>query len=164
MRTFTLVLFWISILVLPLPAHAWPGTVIEVPDGDSLVVAPSGSEKKPVRVRLYGVDAPELGQSAGPEARQWLAERLPAGAQVEITPYAEDKYGRIVGVVQRDGKALNGELVAAGFAWVYWPYCKESFCRQWGKAEKRARSSRTGLWREQRPERPDRWRRRHPRR
>lgn len=162
-------IFCLVILAVLSPglAHAWPGTMLDVPDGDTVVVAPSGDTKTPVKVRLYGVDAPELGQPSGPQARDWLRERLPAGTPVEVINYSQDKYGRVVGLIQIGSgstiQTLNGELVAAGLAWVYWPYCKERFCRQWGKAEKAARADRRGLWQEADPTRPADWRKQHPR-
>lgn len=170
MRTVSFAL-WLAVSAVlalwPATALAWPGTMLDVPDGDTVVVAPSGDRKTPVKVRLYGIDAPELGQPAGPQARRWLRKALPADTPVEVISYSQDKYGRVVALVQigtgGDVQTLNGELVAAGLAWVYWPYCKERFCRQWGKAEKAARADRRGLWQKANPERPDKWRKKHQR-
>ena len=46
-------------LAFPLPAYAWPGTVLDVHDGDTMTVAPMGDVRVPIKLRLYGIDAPE---------------------------------------------------------------------------------------------------------
>lgn len=139
-------LFCLLLLTAPVPAFCWPGTVLSVHDGDTLTVAPGGDASTPIGVRLYGVDAPELAQPHGTDSRDWLAERLPEGTNVEIIPMDVDRYGRTVGLVQIVGRTVNAELVAEGQAWVYDRYCKAKFCASWKKAQKKARHEQTGLW------------------
>ena len=55
-------------LPFPLPAYAWPGTVLDVHDGDRMIVAPMGDVRTPLKIRLYGIDAPELEQKGGPQS------------------------------------------------------------------------------------------------
>ena len=55
-------------LTFPLPAYAWPGTVLDVHDGDTMTVAPMGDVRTPLKIRLYGIDAPELEQKGGPQS------------------------------------------------------------------------------------------------
>ena len=158
---------WLCLLLLafafPGRTLAWPATVLWVGDGDSLSLARVGTPQRSVAVRLYGVDAPELDQAGGQEARAWLAARLPKGSRVDVSPRTRDSYGRVVAVVTRDGEVLNQVLVAAGHAWVYQAYCTAPFCRDWRKAEQRAKARRLGLWRDPNPLRPTLWRKRHPR-
>jgi endonuclease YncB( thermonuclease family) len=75
---------------------AGPATVI---DGDTVVVAGE-------RIRLQGIDAPELHQTCaaygqewacGRTAAEWLRDRL-HGRQVECVGYARDRYGRLLAV------------------------------------------------------------------
>ena len=54
-----------------------------------------------------------------------------------VTQYDHDKYDRTESLVLHQGKTVNGELVAAGFARVYPAYCKAKFCRDWSKVKKR---------------------------
>lgn len=175
MRSFFL--FLSLVLALPLTAFSagaepeqaaapWQGIVLEVRDGDSVLVLPfrkNNKKRKPATVRLYGVDAPELGQTFGPDAHQWLADRLPRGTRVEVIPYDRDQYGRVVGVVRHRNEDVNAAMVAEGLAWVYWRYCKQAFCRDWKAAEKLARSQKKGLWQDNKPLQPERWRRQNPR-
>ena len=51
-------------LAFPFSAHAWSATVLDVHDGDTVTVAPMGDVRVPIKLRLYGIDAPELEQKA----------------------------------------------------------------------------------------------------
>src|ERR1700716_4371915 len=79
------------------------GTVTRVVDGDTLVVQLSSG---PIRVRLYGIDAPEHNQPGGREATDALSA-LVAGARVELEPVSQDRYGRMVAHVFRGSLDVN---------------------------------------------------------
>lgn len=66
-------------LAFPLPAYAWPGTVLDVHDGDTMTVAPMGDVRTPLKIRLYGIDAPELEQKGGPQSREHLRSLVQPG-------------------------------------------------------------------------------------
>lgn len=98
-------------------------TVIRAVDGDTLlcrVVCPCCRVQSEQRVRIMGIDAPELtGGLAhmGEMAKAYLQQRL--GGKVIALAIARtwpDKYGRILADVQIDGKRLSQELIKAGFA------------------------------------------------
>lgn len=133
-------------VLFPGMAHAWPAKMMDVIDGDTIMVAPAGDTSTPTVVRLYGIDAPEIGQAYGEESAAWLKARLPKGRKVEIVHYDMDKYGRVVAVVYIKGKAVNTEMVSGGLAWVYPQYCRAKFCRAWKENEKLARKEESGLW------------------
>jgi endonuclease YncB( thermonuclease family) len=103
-----------------LPAAAGRATVIEgrvsfVADGDSLGFAPARGGP-PLQVRLHGVDAPELCQAWGPEARAALL-RMVQGRTLRLQVRGHDGYGRLM-VQLRDGEVDIGQrLVAEGHAW-----------------------------------------------
>ena len=84
--------------------------VVRVKDGDSLVVASAGRE---VDVRLAGIDAPELRQARGMEARMAL-EAMVAGRDVELQLVGGDAYRRIVAHILVDGLDVNAEMVRRG--------------------------------------------------
>lgn len=130
--------FW-----LVLPVGAWTGDVVAVTDGDTIKVSRAG---KIYRIRLYGIDTPELNQAYGPEARNFAA-RIIAGRTVEIEEIAQDRYGRIVGIVSLGGNSLNEMLVKAGYAWVYDRYCRRKIlCAELKRWEKEVRNARKGLF------------------
>ena len=69
-----------------------PYLVTRVIDGDTFIVqGPEGRDC----VRLRRVNAPELDEPGGPEAREALEKRL-LGKRIRLTIYARDRYGRAV--------------------------------------------------------------------
>ncbi len=127
-----------------------------VVDGDTVdITGPDGETK----VRLYGIDAPELNQRYGREARG-LLEAVADSDDVLIDPMERDQYGRVVAVLYVDGRNINRELVKSGAAWVYRPLCRADFCSEWIGLESDARVNRRGLWYDRRPAPPWKWRRR----
>lgn len=94
-------------------------TVHRVVDGDTLDVLRDGET---VRVRLLNVDTPETKhpgkavECLGPEATAFLADRLPAGTEVELEYDQErtDRYGRDLAGVFLDDSLVNAEIARAG--------------------------------------------------
>ena len=122
---------------------AQSATVLRVSDGDTIRVRIGHEE---VRVRLYGIDAPESKQSGGGEATDFLTELL---LTENITLYTHDidRYGRQVAiVVLPDGTIVQDKLLQAGLVWVYPQYCKVDRCKDWKRMEKQAKANRVGLW------------------
>jgi micrococcal nuclease len=72
------------------------------------------------RVRVAGVDAPELSTPEGKAARDFVRGLLPVGAQVLVTSLGWDKFGgRIDGKIAFGLKDLAEELLATGHAKPY---------------------------------------------
>lgn len=115
------------------------GKVVNVHDGDTLTVL---VDQKTVKVRLDGVDSPELGQDYGKKAKQALSDAV-FGKQVAVRVTATDRYGRTVGVVVCGDVDVNLMLVANGWAWQYLKYNRS---RDLGQAQQEAKRKRIGLW------------------
>jgi endonuclease YncB( thermonuclease family) len=146
-------------LALLVPLLAWAGqfegVVTHVTDGDTLWVRPDGREDA-VKVRIDGIDAPEICQPFGREAREALAMLLLAH-RVRVTTRARDVYHRIIGRVTGAQGDAGAFMVAQGMAW------STGFRGRRGRyapQEAQARASRTGLWRGA-PEEPRSFRERH---
>lgn len=77
-------------------------------DGDTLRMGPE-------RIRLRGIDTPELTEPRGPEARQRLEQLLKEGP-IRIVPRGQDVYGRTVADVFVNGKNVAEILKMEGFA------------------------------------------------
>lgn len=138
------------------------GMVRYVYDGDTLLlVAPSQGR---IKVRLYGIDAPEVatpdsaGQPFGAVARRVLMYKL-LGRVVTVSPQDQDQYGRLVGVVRLDGRDVNAEMVAEGLAWAYRQYLQGPYASVYRGLEENARRRRLGLWRQPNPMPPWEFRR-----
>ncbi|MDD3936330.1 thermonuclease family protein [Rhodoferax sp.] len=104
-------------LLFPLCAHArvWLGEVTHVSDGDTLWIKP-GPGVAPRKVRLLGLDAPELCQAGGMAARAAL-QALVAKQPVQVSVDFQDSYGRDLARLQVDGRDVGATLVGAGHAW-----------------------------------------------
>jgi micrococcal nuclease len=96
-------------------AGAVDGTVTRVSDGDSLWLEPAQGGA-PLELRLVDIDAPEICQVWGPEAKQALQELvLKKTVSVRIT--GRDTHGRTLGTVYLDTLNVNKSLVQEGHAW-----------------------------------------------
>ena len=96
-------------------APAIEGTVQRVVDGDSLWLQPvAGGDA--LHVRLLGIDAPEICQPWGLEARQALQELVLKRA-VSLHPTGHDTYGRTLGTLYLDTLNVNKSMVQEGHAW-----------------------------------------------
>ncbi len=122
------------------------GTVVVVHDGDTFTVQRGPSLYK---VRLAEVDAPEMGQAFGRQARRFT-EKMVLGRRVRVDVVMIDRYDRRVGtVIVEDGRVLNEELVHAGLAWYYRVSPVKNPRLQ--RLEQGAFQNRLGLWVEKDP-------------
>ena len=97
--------------------------VISVIDGDTVDAVPSG-EKRAIRIRLEGIDAPERGEPFSDVARRFTRVML-----FEQTANFEgrdvDRYGRLVARVRAGTKDTSVELLKAGLACHYTQYSSD---------------------------------------
>ena len=134
------------------------GTVTRVSDGDTLWLRLDDERrKKPVKLRLEGIDAPESCQPWGPESTQALTSRV-KGRRVQVVLKAQDDYRRWLASLWMDGDDVSAWMVHEGHAWSYrsgrgpGPYADE---------ERAARGARRGLFSQPDPMLPQVFRRWH---
>lgn len=132
------------------------GRVVGVADGDTLTVLVGARQ---VRVRLWGIDAPERGQPWSSRSRDALAARA-MHRDALVGTRGTDGYGRTLARVAVDGVDLGEAQVRDGMAWVYRRYTKD---RPMIAIEDEARAARRGLWSLPDPEPPWAWRAREAR-
>lgn len=170
----TALLFFVFLLLVPSHTSAWPGTVISVHDGDTITVEREGGERE--RVRLFGVDCPELAYAGRWEAQPYsriatnfVKELFQQDGMVDVAIWEMGtSYERIVGgvIMLHNGQTVQEELVRAGLAWVDARYCKQSIreCKNWFVLQQEAAEARRGLWAEldgpDKPVAPWEWRKR----
>ena len=136
------------------------GQVIGVSDGDTITVLVGGHEN--VKVRLAGIDAPEKAQPFGSVSKKNLFDHV-YEKNVTVEWEKKDRYGRVLGRVLVNGADACLEQIRAGLAWHYKQYAKDqpaSLRVAYEDAERLARQTRAGLWREPNPMPP--WEFRHP--
>ena len=137
-------------------AKLFTGVVTHVSDGDTLWVLPD-SGGAPRKLRLDGIDAPEICQQGGLASRRAL-EKAVLHRPVQVQVRRRDDFDREIARVFIDGQDLGAQLVGEGQAWSYrWrrdagPYAAE---------ETRAREARRGLFATADPVRPRDFRRRN---
>jgi endonuclease YncB( thermonuclease family) len=141
---FLLVVCGLANAVAAKPVHDLLGRVTAVHDGDTLTLLVGRIQHK---IRLNGIDAPELRQAFGRRARQFLSA-LAFGKTVTVHVVDVDRYGREVGDVYVNGALVNAELVRAGMAWHYKQYSKDATLAE---LEIEARAAKRGLWADSNP-------------
>lgn len=151
------------LLLLAVPALAKEplrviyGQVVKISDGDTIHVVDAQGVK--VKVRLYGIDAPETskgkkaGQPYGEDAQAALADMV-YRQQVRLDVQAIDRYKRLVALVVLNGKDVNLELVKMGYAWAYKQYLDRPHASEYIDAENEARRLKVGLWKDNNPQPP----------
>lgn len=136
------------------------GTVVDLPDSDVLLLRTE--DKVLHRIRLNGIDAPELKQEFGETSRTELAS-LAKEKSVRVVTHSEDRSGQIIGDVylklsdSAEETFLNVHLVTQGLAWHFVRYAPDN--KALADAEKSAREAKAGLWKEGTPVAPWDWRR-----
>ena len=135
-------------------ANKLQGRVVRVLDGDTFVFLEKG-EENPIRVRLYGIDAPEKGQPYSVASTEFL-EKILTGVIVSINITDVDKYERLIGKVSTALYIdVNLEMLKAGMAWHYSFFDKSSM---YIIAEKEAKERKKGLWKSAKPMNPYKYR------
>ena len=138
------------------PEQQLDGKIIEVYDGDTATLLTAENVK--YRVRFFGIDAPEAAQEFGVVSRDTLREKI-LGKDVTVRVAATDRYGRAVGRVMLGSRYINREMAAEGMAWYYRDYAADEY--DLAEAEKQARNSKRGLWKNPSPRPPWEYRREH---
>ncbi len=132
------------------PARAEVAGPPRIIDGDTLAV-------QGMVIRLYGIDAPELGQSCrigeraydcGQIARTALLD-LTAGATVrcKLAPPSPEDAGSEDGAADRIGHcSADGYDLSEGMAYTGWALALRAVSERYVAFEERARAARRGLW------------------
>jgi endonuclease YncB( thermonuclease family) len=117
--------------------------IAAVIDGDTI-------EIRGIRIRLFGIDAPEGAQDCGrADGTRWdCAQRATSALEnylrnrpVVCVRRDVDRYGRLVGQCTVSGVDVNAWLVRNGWAVAYTRYSRD-YVRQ----EAEARAARRGIW------------------
>lgn len=136
--------------------ETFTGQVTYVTDGDTLwVQADTGGPAR--KVRMAGMDAPELCQPGGKAAREFLMQ-LVLQRRVTVSVAYHDQWGRGLATVGLEGKDLGAQMVRAGQAWSYGWHRKPAL---YASEEALARQSHLGVFAAAKPESPRDFRKRH---
>jgi endonuclease YncB( thermonuclease family) len=144
------------LLAAPVPAQgSFAAPCINVSDGDTLtVLIEQDGQKRPLRIRLYGIDAPESKQPFGTVSKKALSD-LAHGKTLQVYTKGTDRYGRLLAWLFIGETNLNSEQVRTGLAWWYQKYSP----KETGLRDQEA-LARRGLWADPAPVAPWEWRKR----
>jgi micrococcal nuclease len=137
----------------------WQGVVTHVTDGDTLRVKQlaSNSKANSLKVRIDGIDAPEICQLYGRQSAVAL-KKLLLSKQVTITSKRFDDYGRDVAKVTIDNIDVGSWMVKNGHAWSYhYRFSKGPYASE----EKAAERDKLGLFADASAVNPKIFRREH---
>ncbi|WP_396270155.1 thermonuclease family protein [Ideonella sp.] len=144
----------------PYKATAEPAVrvqVLRISDGDTLWVKPLADKGRRTKVRIQGIDAPELCQAGGPTAQAAL-QRWTQAAPLSMTVTGRDQHGRVLARLHSGPTDVGEALVREGQAWSYrfredlGPYAAQ---------ERQARQDKKGVHADARALHPRDFRRRH---
>ncbi|WP_255588114.1 thermonuclease family protein [Deefgea piscis] len=133
-------------------AETLSGHIIGINDGDTATLLTT--DRKPVKIRLWQIDAPERDQAFGEKSKQSLSDLI-YRKDVTVQVDTQDQYGRSVGKVFVGGMDVNLEQIKRGMAWFYTQYGSDEKYRA---AEKQAKAAKYGLWIDPAAEAPWQWR------
>ena len=120
-------------------ADTLTGKVVRIADGDTVTILVGSNQ---VRVRLFGIDAPERGQDYSRKSKEALAD-LVFDKEVRVVVHDKDRYGRTVGDIYIGGLLVNEKMIKDGWAWNYAHYSKS---KHYAELEREAREAKRGLW------------------
>lgn len=162
-----LLLFFSLPVFAEAPKSTIEGLVVGLSEGDLITVNSFGTE---IKVRLYGIAAPQTakvdkfsgwskaGQPYAEEAFRALSIKvLHQQVKIEIRNtlvYKNDPKQVALAVVYLDGRNINLEMVADGWAWAYQKSASKAEYPRYLAAEKKARAKRQGLWMQGIPQAP----------
>jgi micrococcal nuclease len=171
-RKILLILFLVVVIIYPSrtsplarnPIRTVDGIVTQVTDGDTVKLETTEGTK--LKIRLYGIDAPEMekinrrtgavskpGQPYGGEAYEALKSKM-LDSKVKVDIMAVDRYKRMVGIVYLNNKNINLEMVKEGWAWAYREYLDRPYASEYLDAESEARTKKLSLWQQPNPQPP----------
>jgi len=147
-------LIGISILFISIISWAteFTGKCVSVIKGDTVMVMREGQV---VKIQLWGVDAPELEQPFGEQAKKYT-ESLILGKIVKVVIQDRWEFDNLMGKLYLDKTYINLEIIKGGLAWYYsWFAPNEPDLEI---AEKEAQEKKYGLWKDEYPIQPCDWR------
>lgn len=112
--------------------------IIKIYDGDTITALTSQKEK--IKIRLYGIDVPELKQPFGKASKHHLIDLI-SNKSLNINEKGKDRYGRTLAVLYNGNQDINAQMVIDGYAWAY-----DKFSKDYVAFQQNAQLLKKGLW------------------
>ena len=144
---------WSAVAQTEMPQTTFTGRALVI-DGDTIHVRGGG---KLWKVRIYGVDAPEMDSMAGVMAKKQMTAILTkSNFWVSCLTHVKDVYGRVVAVCYAGKKlaagksdkddSINLAMLRAGYGFAYRHFLTADDFHDYLAAEQAARDGRRGFW------------------
>lgn len=156
---YTRVFLYVLILSCLFFSYAFAGKedrfrVIEVNDGDTITIRTKsilGMPTKIERLRLIGIDAPELRQDPwGRLSKRHLKKLISESdwiVSIEFDIERRDKYGRLLCYIwDKKGRLINEKMLEDGYAVLYTTTANVKYIERLIAAQKRAQQKKAGIW------------------
>lgn len=137
------------------------GVISRIIDADTVVL--KSDQGINYKIRLLGIDAPEINQVYGKEATRYLSNKV-LGKNLKVLGKNKDRYHRLLGKLILNGNDINLDLVKNGMAWHYKFYKKSQEKKDqllYSNAEIYAKVNNLGLWAKKMPMPPWQWRKKN---
>ena len=128
--------------------NLYPAMIERVVDGDTVVI--NGELN-----RIRKMDAPEMGQAFGEEAKGFM-KALVENKTVVVAKWGNDDFNRPLIDIHLDGVDVSEIMIESGYAWVY--YVSGQMERNLNLMMEQARAKNIGIWADKTPMRPSEFR------
>lgn len=149
-----LLLYCVSALVF---GEEYSGRVINVLDGDTVLVSRDDHLQAPIKIRLVNIDAPEKDQEYGMASRQSMLDMV-LNKPVQVVTQAVDDFGRVIATLSVGDLNVNHAQVQRGWAWESSRFHSNKILMM---MQQEAQQNRRGLWAGDNPVEPNIWRKNH---
>ena len=130
-------------ILLPLICSAQRFTVkvVSISDGDTFTAI--NSDNLQLKIRIWGIDAPEKKQAFGNKSKEFLSSLI-FGKTISIDVQSKDRYGRLLAYVYSpEGKDVSLLMIHEGMAWHFTKYDNNVVYEE---AQTFAKKAKRGLW------------------
>lgn len=115
-------------------------TLGRIIDGDTFIAVDSAGNE--LKIRMAGIDAPEVNQVFGKESAEYLTVLLHDHFKLRL--FDKDRYDRQIATVLVNDRDINQDMVANGYAWAY----DYRIGPNYQEDQDEARAEKRGLWNE----------------
>lgn len=138
-----------SLLPFLCSAQRFNVKVVSITDGDTFTAI--NNDNLQLKIRIWGIDAPEKKQAYGSKSKDFLASLI-FGKNITIDVQSKDGYGRYLAYVYSpEGKDVSLLMIHEGMAWHFTKYDNNSVYEE---AQVVAQKAKRGLWADPSPVAP----------
>lgn len=122
-------------------AQRFTARVVSISDGDTFTVV--NKDNLQLKVRIFGIDAPEKKQAYGNKSKEFLSSII-FGKTITLDVQSKDRYGRFLAYVYSpEGKDVSLLMIHEGMAWHFTKYDSNEV---YEAAQNLAKKAKRGLW------------------